>query len=349
MTTRILGWDVGGAHLKAALMTADGQLLQVLQQPCPLWQGLDRLHAATMRILSELRGEVDCHAITMTGELVDAFASREQGVRAIAEAMRQKLNPARIKIYAGPAGFLALGQIESAQILNIASANWFASAEVAAATASSALFIDIGSTTSDLLRIEAGRVAHTGYSDYQRLISGELLYTGIVRTSVMAVATSAHFNGHEMGLMAEHFATMADVYRLTGELPEAHDQSDTADGAEKTLEASARRLSRMTGYEFAAEDMGLWREFALHLKDRQKQLVAKAVTRQLCRDGMANIKILIGAGIGRFLVKEIAGDLSLAYRDFTESLPHAAAASEYDAGDCAPAVAVAMLAARLGE
>ena len=56
-----------------------------------------------------------------------------------------------------------------------------------------------------------------GYTDYQRLISQEMVYTGIVRTAVMAVAQSAQDDGKEVGLMAEYFATMADVYRLTGE------------------------------------------------------------------------------------------------------------------------------------
>lgn len=349
MTKRILGWDVGGAHLKAALVTADGQLLWVKQQPCPLWQGVDRLHAAVARILAELSGDIDCHAITMTGELVDGFTSREQGVHAIVEAMQQRLASKNILIYAGAAGFIEPGQIDSARIVDIASANWFASAELAATIDHAALFVDIGSTTTDLLRLEAGRVANVGYSDYQRLISGELLYTGVVRTAVMAVASTAHFNGHDLGLMAEHFATMADVYRLTGELSEAHDQTDTADGAAKTAEASARRLSRMTGYEFAVADMPLWRQFARHLRQRQKQLVEQAVRRQLQRAGQGNVETLIGAGIGRFLLRELADDLPLAYRDFADWLPQPLASSDYDAGDCAPAVAVALLAARLGD
>lgn len=96
-----------------------------------------------------------------------------------------------------------------------------------------ALFVDIGSTTTDLLLIEQSQPRVAGYTDYQRLVSGELVYTGVVRTPVMAIAQQAEFNGRNMGLMAELFATTADVYRLTGDLNDAHDQADTADGAEK--------------------------------------------------------------------------------------------------------------------
>ena len=41
----IIGWDVGGAHLKAALVE-DGRLAKVVQLPCELWRGMDRLEIA---------------------------------------------------------------------------------------------------------------------------------------------------------------------------------------------------------------------------------------------------------------------------------------------------------------
>jgi len=36
----IIGWDVGGAHLKAVLINAQGQVLHAKQVYCPLWRGL---------------------------------------------------------------------------------------------------------------------------------------------------------------------------------------------------------------------------------------------------------------------------------------------------------------------
>jgi len=120
------------------------------------------------------------------------------------------------------------------------------------------LFVDIGSTTTDILLLNDGKVLAQGYTDYQRLVSRELIYTGIVRTAVMAVAQTAQDQGQEIGIMAEYFATMADVYRVTGELNELHDQAETADGAEKTITASARRLSRMIGCDFFPEELPRW-------------------------------------------------------------------------------------------
>jgi probable H4MPT-linked C1 transfer pathway protein len=348
MQKQIIGWDIGGAHLKAALLDQDGRIARVLQRPCPLWLGVDRLHQAVGEVLQDLPVAGVLHAVTMTGELVDCFASREDGVVGIIQAMRSLLPNAPISIYAGRAGFLATDDVGREQVMNIASANWLASATLAAEMKSDALFVDIGSTTTDILLIESNRVSSKGYSDYERLVSGELLYTGIVRTAVMAIAQQAEFNGKLMGLMMEYFATMADVYRLTGDLNEAHDQSATADGAEKSSLASARRLSRMTGYEFDAKDLALWQCFAEHLRTKQLKLITAACSRQLERRSSHKKTCLIGAGIGRFLVRDIATVLQLDYLDFSELLPPEAESGTLAASDCAPAVAVAYLASRVG-
>jgi (4-(4-[2-(gamma-L-glutamylamino)ethyl]phenoxymethyl)furan-2-yl)methanamine synthase len=344
MQKPILGWDIGGAHVKAALLNDLGEVELVIQQPCPLWKGLPYLHQAIAAVLQALPYPCQQHALTMTGELVDCFASREQGVAAILQAMQEKLAPAQITIFAGTQGFIAVDAVQPSDYQAIASANWIASAQLAANREEYGLFVDIGSTTTDILLIENHALHAVGYSDYQRLVSGELVYTGIVRTAVMAVAPQALFNGRQMGLMAEYFATMADVYRLTGDLQEAHDQHETADGAEKTPQASALRLSRMTGYEYAETDWPLWLAFAQELKQQQKLMIQKACLKQMHRLVGSKPPCLIGAGIGRFLLKGIAAELKLDYLDFNQLIKQAARVGNIDAADCAPAVAVAYLA-----
>lgn len=348
MQKNIIGWDIGGAHVKAALVNQRGEVIWVIQQPCALWKGLAYLEQAIAAILLALPEHGDCHAVTMTGELVDCFSSREQGVQAIIQTLRDGLDTAGIWIYAGRNGFIGADKVEKDHYLSIASANWIASAELTAQWMQRALFVDVGSTTTDILLLERHALQALGYSDYQRLVSGELVYTGIVRTAVMAVTQRAEFNGQSMGLMAEYFATMADVYRLTGDLNEAHDQSDTADGGEKTPLASALRLSRMTGYEFAESDWPLWLAFAQDLKQQQKHRILHACLQQMQRSVAGERMAIIGAGVGRFLVKEIADELGLEYKDFTHLFESCVAGGSVDAADCAPAVAVAYLARAVG-
>ncbi len=74
---------------------------------------------------------------------------------------------------------------------DIASANWRASATVVASLRGDALFIDLGSPTTDIVPIVAGAVAARGYTDAERLASGELVYAGLVRGLVFASARRA--------------------------------------------------------------------------------------------------------------------------------------------------------------
>jgi len=338
----VVGWDIGGAHVKAAVIS-DGKTIAVYQQPCPLWKGLDQLQRAVNAIMRELAGANCRHAITMTGELVDLFDNREHGVQQIIQTMTELLPGAELLIFAGLEGFLKSSQIEDRHYTSIASANWLASATFAANKIGSGLFVDCGSTTTDILLLNEGHVLAEGYTDYQRLLSQELIYTGIIRTAVMAVTQTALDQGQKIGLMAEYFATMADVYRVTGELNDIHDQTDTADGAEKTVLASARRLSRMIGCDFYTDELPRWRQFAENIRAQQIQQIQRGCEAVLSRHELPPNSPLIGAGVGRFLVKRIALNLGRPYLDFSDLLPVAATGSAMTTADCAPAAAIAYL------
>ncbi|MGZ8152575.1 MAG: hydantoinase/oxoprolinase family protein [Methylovulum sp.] len=344
-----IGWDIGGAHIKAAAINQAGQILTIVQQPCPLWKGLAQLQQAVALIMQSLPMARYCHAITMTGELVDLFTHRDDGVRQIIAAMRELFPESELLIFAGTEGLLPIAQIEDKHYPTIASANWLASALFAAQKVGQGLFIDIGSTTTDILLLKNNQVLAEGYTDYQRLVSQELVYTGIIRTPVMAVAQTALDDDKEVGVMAEYFATMADVYRITGELNEAHDQTETADGAEKSVNASARRLARMIGCDFFPEELPRWRKFAKNIRIQQLELIELACAQQLSRISLAKNSPIIGAGVGRFLVKQLAGHLNYPYLDFADLFPETIHPAAITIADCAPAVAIACLAHSLSD
>ncbi|CAA9891419.1 putative H4MPT-linked C1 transfer pathway protein [Candidatus Methylobacter favarea] len=344
MQCNIAGWDIGGAHVKATVVNKAGEIINIVQKPCPLWKGIDQLHNAVNNIMQDLGDANHLHAITMTGELVDLFINRADGVRQIIDTMQALLPGMSCLIFAGYEGFLTPEGIEAGHYEAIASANWLASALFAAQKLESGLFIDIGSTTTDILILKDGHVQAEGYTDYQRLISQELIYTGIVRTAVMAVAQTAQDQGRRIGLMAEYFATMADVYRVTGELNELHDQTETADGAEKTVIASARRLSRMIGCDFITDELPRWQQFAENIRAQQLQKIQQGCEALLSRHHLSQNSPLIGAGIGRFLARQLAFKSGHPYLDFASFFDQAAIYSGISPADCAPAVAVACLA-----
>ncbi len=336
--TYFVGWDIGGAHVKVAVIYQE-KIIAVYQEPCPLWHGLEKLENAVQKLLQRLpHSKNQRYSLTMTGELVDLFASRHDGVEQIIKTMMCLLAGFELHIFCGKFGLLPVDKVVENHFDAIASTNWLASAALAAKQFQNGLFVDIGSTTTDILLCQNGEVLAQGFSDYARLISQELVYTGIVRTPVMAVVSTILDNQKTVGIMAEYFATMADVYRVTGELLETCDQTPTADGAEKTLEASARRLSRMIGEDFKIEELPRWQGLAKNIRARQIQKIQTS-----CEVILKNQNVpIIGAGIGRFLALEIADNLNLAYVDF-ETICEKSENLAFNPADCAPAVAVARL------
>lgn len=347
----VVGWDIGGAHLKAVLLSSEGEIVRILQLPCPLWKGLNYLEAAINDALrafafklnkqapSEAANNLN-HAITMTGELVDLFENRQQGVIAISTLAENLLGKDAL-FYAANSGFVAFADIK--RFANdIASANWHASASALARHLGDALLIDIGSTTTDIIPIENGLVALQALSDAARLQNDTLVYTGVVRTPIMALSQKLPFEGVELNVMAEYFATMADVYHLTGELKT--DDAETADGKGKTALESARRLARMVGHDAESKPMETWINLANTCKTLQRNQIKTAVLKHL----KPNMTI-IGAGAGSFLVELIAADLHCKYASaydlaFMRLAGHVSVEKKHDLEVCFPAYAVALLA-----
>jgi probable H4MPT-linked C1 transfer pathway protein len=337
----VIGWDLGGAHLKAARLGPSGSVEHVLQLPCPLWQGLPYLERGLAEADSIL-GPAPVHAVTMTGEMADLFASRAEGVARLVTAMGRQFPDALLRYYAGADGFVSAEQAVRA-VFRVASANWMASAELVATRIRDALFLDIGSTTTDLVPIQGGRIGACGHDDAGRLRAGELVYAGVVRTPVFAVASEAPFSGEWVPLIPELFATTADVHRLCGRLPEDADQLPAADGGEKTAEGSARRLARMIGRDAESLPITAWRRLAAWLARAQSRQLEDACERLLSRVPLPDDAPLIGAGVGRFLTAELATRLQRPYLEFAQLLPGGRAGPDR-VSDCAPAVAVAWLA-----
>ena len=339
----VIGLDIGGAHLKLARVDAAGCVTAAMQVPCQLWLGLDRLDQALAEGMAAI-APAGTLALTMTGELADLFPDRATGVVRLVEAIAARFPMARLRLWAGRSGFVAAGEAGVAAAA-IASANWLATAALVARAVGEGVLVDLGSTTADILLLAAGEVQAQGLSDRERLASGELVYTGLTRTPLMAVARRAPLAGRWHGLMHEHFATMADVYRVLRLLPEEADQHPAADRGDKSLAGSMRRLARMLGTDLddaAPED---WQRVAAWFARLQARSLEDAVLLQLSRGLVGERAALIGAGCGRFLIEPVARGLERPYLDLAELIPVVPAA-RHAAATCAPAVAVALLAAQ---
>lgn len=312
---RVVGWDVGGAHLKACLLER-GVVVDVAQWACPLWQGLQHLHAALGQARERWPHALhDPQAVTMTGEMTDLFTDRQDGVQRLTDALQSAL-PGPVRVYAGPhaqdprRSQWAQPHEAGALWARIASANWLATAQHAAAVLGSGWLVDIGSTTTDLIAFQDGQVLGRSRSDRERLASGELAYHGVVRTPLCALGPRVSLQGQALNVMNEFFATSADVYRLTGELDPAHDLHPAADNASKSLPATRQRLARMLGCDVRDASEAEWLDCAQAW--RHAQIVALADSWRRLREArptLAADATVVSAGCGDFLVDDLLAEV----------------------------------------
>lgn len=335
----VAGWDIGGAHLKAARIE-NGAVEEIRQTVCPLWLGEDRLKQALLNA-GEKFLVAPLHAVTMTGELAENFASRAEGVRRILELCAKELR-GEIAVYTTRGGFVSPEQ--AAKLWSeVASANWHATAAAVARLIPDALLIDIGSTTTDIVPIMDGKVAARGFTDAERLAHGELVYTGVIRTSLMALSDRAPFRGAWQPLAAENYATSADLYRLSGELDERDDLYPASDGRGKSAEECLARLARMLGRDTDEARPESWQPAVAYFRERQIRLIHDKALQVISAGALSPAAPVVGAGAGYFLAGEAAKRLGRSYKDFGELVPGLAETQRL-ARLCAPSVAVALLA-----
>lgn len=332
------GLDVGGAHLKVALID-DGRVTSVRQIACPLWQGIDKLETA----LAEARplfARAERFAITMTGELSDLFPDRETGALTLIDRLDKELGE-RAQFWMGPRGF---GDANAARRhhMDVGSTNFLATATLIGRNLGNALLIDFGSTTADVIAISDGVPKPRGLTDAERQATGELVYTGFTRTAVMGVTTTAPFRAQWVALAREYLATMADVRRILGADLDEVDQHATADGKGKSREESITRLARMLGRDARDGSLADWCRAAAHIRETQLRSIHDGATLVLSAAALDPSAPIVAAGIGADDVAEVARRLGRECVRFG-ALAGAAPAADAWATSAAPAVAVALL------
>lgn len=334
--TTIVGWDIGGANLKAARVEGEPPAVtRVLERPFALWREPSALRRRLEALAVEI-GRADRHALTMTAELCDCFASKAEGVRFVLDAFLAALPGSDLALF-GADGRFRSPAAARARPLRIAAANWRATAELVAEAERDALLLDVGSTTSDVVPIVGGRVVARGRTDPQRLRSGELVFTGALRTPVCAIARRLPYRGRPCRVAAEWFAIAADAHLWLGHLGAADYTCDTPDGRGISRAECGARLARM----IAADAGGLAEAditaLAQAVFTAQVRAIAGGLRQVLRRLGPAAPRRAVLAGQGLFLARAAAVACGLEAQLLALD-PHATRA--------APAAAVALLLAR---
>ena len=336
MRRPILGWDVGGANIKAARIDEGSTEPMVCERPLPLWREPQRLPWALCETAAVL-GPAETMAVTMTAELADCFATKREGVASVLDAFKTAFPAVEPWVY-GTDGAFRPGAVARRQPFRVAAANWMAGASVVARHFPDAFFIDIGSTTTDIIPIVGGRVAARGKTDPARLRSGELIYTGALRTPICAIVRTLPRRSGWCRVAAEHFAIAADAHVWRGSIDVADYTCDTPDGRGRSRLEAGSRLARMVCADLEMiRPQGL-SDIADHVARSQIRQVASGIRQVMRRLGARSPRVAVVAGQGAFIARAAAVDTGLSTVDLAGTLGAAAARA-------VPAAAVAYLLA----
>ncbi len=328
-----LALDIGGANLKAA----DGRKFAI-SRSFPLWQKPNELNTAIERLIAEAP-PCDRVAVTMTGELADCFRTKTEGVRFILDAAQTGAGRRELMVYLTD-GRLVKPHVAVEQPLLAAASNWHALAQFSTRFIGdhAGLLIDIGSTTTDIIPLVNRCVVVAGRTDTDRLLSGELVYTGVERTPLCAVVDSLPYRERFCPIAREFFASMWDVFLVLGNLQEEPNARHTADGRPATKAEAVERLARMICADresFTIDDATAAARYAC---DQQQQQIMTGLKQVLAR-GTTPPQAIILCGEGEFLARRVIDELNLGVRQLSLSAELGPALSR-----CAPAHALAVIA-----
>jgi (4-(4-[2-(gamma-L-glutamylamino)ethyl]phenoxymethyl)furan-2-yl)methanamine synthase len=305
----VIGLDVGGANTKAAAVRGDGGV-RIISEPFEVWRAPDRLADAIASVVGRLGLDGAPVALTTTAELVDVFESKRVGVLWVLDAVTTALPGRSLRVMTTSG---ALVEIERARAdpLTCAAANWVATALLVARTLPDAILVDCGGTTTDVIPIAAGRLAARGRTDVQRLLAGELVYTGALRTNVAAIVSEVPIGGQPCSVSSELFAISADAHLLRGDLAEAQCTCTFPDDRGPGPEHVRARLARVVCADPEQLAPGDLDAIAAAVADAQVAAIARALARVATRLTPDEPTPVVAVGVGAFLAREAAARYGL--------------------------------------
>ena len=305
---KIAGFDIGGANTDLAVIDfEDGEIknIEVDFAYLPMWSNNDDLSHVLVELIENICpvSEIDAVGISMTAELVDAYDTKKDGVLDIVKKCEETFTCPIA--YVGVDGMISKSEIEK-DPLKAAAANWIATAQIATLISDNCIFIDTGSTTTDIIPIKEGRECAIGKSDFDRSATGELVYTGTLRTNLASFLDKVELNGKEYRVASELFAQTADVYMVLDLITEDDYICDTFDGEGKSKIDCARRIARVVCADLEMLSMEDIVEMSEVIHQKQIAQIADGLKQVVETQGL---DLIITTGLGKDILDRPAAEL----------------------------------------
>lgn len=308
----VLSYDVGGANTKAVFVSHQkGKIVKVKSavQYFPIWKNPQKL----IQVLEDLKEQLkvkklDGLAVTMTAELSDAYQSKKEGVNHILSCVKNVFSKTPIYVLNTTAELIPLANAFE-KPLEVAAANWAATGWLVSLKLKDCVIVDVGSTSTSIIPVVNGKVDACGKTDLEKLLCGELVYTGSLRTNVAAIIQSIPIRGGIAGVSSELFALSADVHLILGNITESNYTTETADGRKKTIPDALARLARVVCADTEILGKEELLQIAKYIHKQQIDRVAKSLAEVYNKIKLYNSNKLpvVVTGIGKnFIAYEAA-------------------------------------------
>ena len=245
----------------------------------------------------------------MTAELSDAFQTKREGVRSILLSVKQAF-PKTSKYVLNSEAKVETLEVAEERPLEVAAANWAATGWLVSQKIMDCVVLDVGSTSASIIPIIHGRVVAMGKTDLDKLICGELVYSGTLRTNVAATVQSVPIRDAVAGVSSELFALSADVHLVLGNITEKQYTCETADGRGKSVSEALARLARVicadTEMLSTSEILGI----AKYIYEKQVLQVAEGLAKVYTRtknQTLNEVPVVI-TGLGKDLIARKAAE-----------------------------------------
>lgn len=305
---KIAGFDIGGANTDLAVVDFDGngniKKIRTDFKYLPMWTRKEELPNTLMGLLGPEYNEIDAVGVCMTAELVDAYETKKEGVLDITCKVENT--------FSNPLGFVGLnGIIDAPSVrenpLQVAAANWIATSSLAGKISSNCIFIDTGSTTTDIIPIKGGKECALGRSDLQRLGTGELVYSGVLRTNLATLVDKVPLDDSWLRVASELFAITADIHLILGNITENDYSCDTTDGAGKSVKECMKRVSRVICGDMDVLNPIDIKNMAHYIYKTQTELISEALLEVYQRNKSSKV---VATGLGMNIIGKKASEIA---------------------------------------
>lgn len=295
----MIGIDIGGANLK--VVDEHGAHIHY----CPLWK-----ETSVREILQEY-SSADNAAVVMSGELADCFSSKQEGINFLYDAVRNVFPNAK---------FYGIdGKFHTKPVSQIAAANWLVMADVLRFKYPDCLLVDMGSTTTDIIPLNAWEILKE-QTDFIRLKTGMLLYYGLLRTPVSSLIRRVSPDGNDILLSTEYFACSGDAHLLMEMITSDMYTTATPDSCSTSWDHCLRRMARMVCADVHEVGEDLVLQIAREYVNEEIKLITNAVSPIMKKYGCVRI---LTVGIGSKLLASClnAHDLASEMGTLSDAMP----------------------------